>query len=193
VVLHLSGVLDRSALLPLDGSGAGLGSLHPLQTFTDVQSAPGRLKGAIAAVEGDPQAVEAAERLARAVGMRPVRIPSRSKILYHAGAVFASNYVVAVAEVARQILAEAGLPPEAAWQGLQGLLRGTFESLEGGSPADALTGPISRGDAETVRKHLSMLTGEQAALYRILGRIALSLAELDHDRRVAISSALSED
>jgi predicted short-subunit dehydrogenase-like oxidoreductase (DUF2520 family) len=135
--------------------------------------------------------VEMAERLARAVGMRPVRIASEAKARYHAGAVFASNYVVAVAEMARQVLLDAGLPPESAWQGLQGLLRGTFESLEAGPPADALTGPMSRGDAATVRRHLSLLTGEQAELYRALGRVALRLAKLEPTRKAEMEQALA--
>ena len=189
-VLHLSGVLDRAALLSLDHSGAALGSLHPLQTFTDPESAPARLRGAVATVEGDDRAVASGERLARILGLRPIRIAGESKIRYHAGAVFASNYIVAVAEVARQILVEAGLPPEAAWQGLQGLIRGTFESLVAGAPVTALTGPISRGDVATVRKHLAALGGEQASLYRALGRVALGLATLDSDRRSELERAL---
>jgi predicted short-subunit dehydrogenase-like oxidoreductase (DUF2520 family) len=189
-VLHLSGVLDRSALLALDQSGAALGSFHPLQTFTDPETAPARLQGAIATVEGDDRAVQTAERLARALGLRPIRIASESKIRYHAGAVFASNYIVAVAEVARQILVDAGLPPESAWQGLQGLIRGTFESLAAGAPVTALTGPISRGDVATVRKHLAALRGEQASLYRALGSVALGLTTLDQDRRSDLEKVL---
>ncbi|MBI4503261.1 MAG: DUF2520 domain-containing protein [Gemmatimonadetes bacterium] len=189
-VLHLSGVLDRSALMPLDASGAALGSLHPLQTFTDVEDAPARLQGAIATVEGDGRAVEVAETLARAVGMRPVRIESSAKVRYHAGAVFASNYVVAVAEIARQLLVEAGMPPESAWQGLQGLLRGTFESLAAGTPQDALTGPISRGDLVTVGKHLAVLSGEHAHLYRALGRVALTLADIAPAQRTEMEKLL---
>jgi predicted short-subunit dehydrogenase-like oxidoreductase (DUF2520 family) len=192
VVLHISGVLDRHALHSLDGTGAALGSLHPLQTFTDPESAPGRLRGAVATVEGDDRAVEMAEMLAKAMGMRTARIESAAKARYHAGAVFASNYVVAVAEVARQILVEAGLSPESAWQGLQGLLRGTFESLEAGLPEDALTGPISRGDSATVRKHLSLLKGEQANLYRELGKVALRLADLSPEQRRGIEDALKQ-
>ena len=191
VVLHLSGVLDRAALQPLAHTGAALGSLHPLQTFTHPESAPDRLRGAVAAVEGDTRAVDTAERLARAVGMVPVRVASEAKARYHAGAVFASNYVVALAEVARQVFEEAGVPPESAWRGLQGLLRGTFESLEAGLPEDALTGPVSRGDAATVRRHLSLLTGEQAELYRALGRVALRLAKLDPARKVELERALA--
>jgi predicted short-subunit dehydrogenase-like oxidoreductase (DUF2520 family) len=183
-------VLDHSVLGPLKPGGAALGSFHPLQTFTDPESAPGRLRGAVATVEGDTRAVEAGERLAKTLGMRAARIDSSAKSRYHAGAVFASNYVVAVAEVARQILVEAGLSPESAWQGLQGLLRGTFESLEAGLPRDALTGPISRGDAATVRRHLTLLKGEQADIYRVLGRVALRLADLDPQQRKGIEEAL---
>jgi predicted short-subunit dehydrogenase-like oxidoreductase (DUF2520 family) len=148
------------------------------------------LKGSVASLEGDPRAVEAGEMLARAMGMRPVRIRSDAKPRYHAGAVFASNYVVAVAEVARQILMDAGLPPDSAWQGLQGLLRGTFESLQAGLPRDALTGPISRGDAATVRRHLTFLHGEQADLYRALGLVALRLADLSPEQRRSVEAAL---
>ncbi len=193
VVLHMSGVLDRSALTPLDRAGAALGSLHPLQTFTDPESAPGRLRGSVASVEGDPRAIVAATEIAHAAGMRPVPISSEAKVKYHAGAVFASNYVVAVAEVARQVLVDAGLPPESAWQGLQGLLRGTFESLAAGLPADALTGPISRGDAATVRRHLESLSGDQAELYRALGRVALRLADLKDEEREAVEKVLNDD
>ena len=191
-ILHLSGVLDSSALAPLSGSGAALGSFHPLQTFTDPESAASRLRGSVASVEGDPRAIAVASDLARCLGMRPVPIAREAKVRYHAGAVFASNYVVAVAEVARQILADAGLPPESAWQGLQGLLRGTFESLQQGLPEQALTGPISRGDAATVRKHLALLSGEQAALYRTLGRVCAGLADLDSEKRRAIEAALAD-
>jgi predicted short-subunit dehydrogenase-like oxidoreductase (DUF2520 family) len=189
-VLHLSGVLDRSSLQPLEKTGAALGSFHPLQTFTTPESAPERLRGSVASVEGDPRAVAVGEELARVLGMRAVRIASTAKARYHAGAVFASNYVVAAAEVGRQILVDAGIEPDAAWQGLQGLLRGTFESLESGLPADALTGPISRGDAATVRLHLSLLEGEQAELYRALGRVAVRLAKIDGARKAEIEKVL---
>jgi predicted short-subunit dehydrogenase-like oxidoreductase (DUF2520 family) len=189
-VLHLSGVLDRSALRALDQSGAALGSFHPLQTLTDPETAPTRLQGAVVTVEGDDRAVQAGENLGRALGLRPIRIASESKIRYHAGAVFASNYIVAVAEVARQILVDAGLPPESAWQGLQGLIRGTCESLAAGAPVTALTGPISRGDVATLRKHLAVLQGEQAILYRALGRVALDLTALDSERSSAMEEVL---
>src|SRR3989454_3647687 len=94
VVLHLSGVQGQEALAPLVSSRAALGSLHPLQTIAEPERAPERLKGAWAAVEGMPRAVQAAEGLAQELGMRPFRIASEAKAIYHAGAGFASNYLV---------------------------------------------------------------------------------------------------
>ncbi len=79
VVLHLSGAQGQEALGPLVASRAALGSLHPLQTISDPERAAERLKGAWAAVEGMPRAVQAAEALAQDLGMRPFRIPSKAK------------------------------------------------------------------------------------------------------------------
>jgi len=81
-------------------SRAALGSLHPLQTISSPEHAAERLKGAWAAVEGMPRAVQAAEALAHDLGLRPFHIPSKAKPIYHASAVFASNYFVVVEAVA---------------------------------------------------------------------------------------------
>src|SRR5256885_847910 len=94
VVLHLSGLQGQEALGSLVPSRAALGSLHPLQTIADPERAPERLRGAWAAVEGMPLALDAAERLARALGMRPFRPPGKAKAIYHAGPGFPSNHSV---------------------------------------------------------------------------------------------------
>ena len=176
VVLHLSGVQGQEALGPLVSSRAALGSLHPLQTIADPRTAPERLKGAWAAVEGMAAAVEAGEELARAVGMRPFRVSAQLKPVYHAGAVFASNYFVVVEAVAQRLLRHTGLSDKEAWEALQPLVRGTFENLMAREPRDALTGPIDRGDEATIGRHLASLTEDDARLYRELGRAALELA-----------------
>jgi len=175
VVLHLSGRLDRRALGPLAATGAALGSFHPLQSVADPSDAPGRLAGAFAAIEGDARAVAAGEGLAAALGMRPVRLEPGAKPAYHAGAVIASNYLVVLADVAERIAREAGLAPEDAAKLYLPLMRGTAANLEQG-PAGALTGPIRRGDAATVRAHLEALSPGDRELYRVLGRAALELA-----------------
>jgi predicted short-subunit dehydrogenase-like oxidoreductase (DUF2520 family) len=176
VVLHLSGVQGQEALGPLVGTRAALGSLHPLQTIADPERAPDRLRGAWAAVEGMPRAVAAAEELARLVGLRPFRVASRAKPVYHAAAVFASNYFVVVEAVAQRLLRHAGLPDADAWAALRPLVEGTLENLVRDGPLAALTGPVVRGDADTLRRHLASLTQDDALLYRALGRAALELA-----------------
>lgn len=196
VALHLSGVHGQEALGPLVGSRAALGSLHPLQTIADPERAPERLRGAWAAVEGMPRAIEAAERLARDLGLRPFRIASQAKPMYHAAAVFASNYFVVVEAVAQRLLRHAGLSDAEAWQALRPLVEGTLENLGRAQPSAALTGPVARGDAATVRRHVDALTQDDAVLYRALGRAALELAQkrgMDEATAARVAQALATD
>ncbi|HEV2749492.1 MAG TPA: Rossmann-like and DUF2520 domain-containing protein [Gemmatimonadales bacterium] len=196
VVLHLSGSQGQEALAPLVGSRAALGSFHPLQTISEPERAAERLKGTWVAVEGMPRAVEVAEDLARELGMRPFRLPSNAKAVYHAGAVFASNYFVVVEAVAQRLLRHAGLSDKEAWQALRPLVEGTLENLEHQQPIAALTGPVARGDEATVRRHLEALTSDDAVLYRVLGRAALELAQkrgMDAATAARLAAALATD
>lgn len=175
VVLHLSGLLDRRALGALEPTGSALGSFHPLQTVADPGAAPDRLAGAYAGIEGDTRALAAGERLARAMGMTPIRLAPGAKAAYHAGAVMAANYTVALAGVAERLARVAGVPAELAGKLYQPLIRGAVGNLELG-PAAALTGPIRRGDVRTVEAHLAALDRDDRELYRLLGLAALRLA-----------------
>jgi predicted short-subunit dehydrogenase-like oxidoreductase (DUF2520 family) len=196
VVLHLSGVQGQEALGPLVGTRAALGSLHPLQTIVEPEQTPERLKGAWAAVEGMPRAVEAGEQIARDLGMRPFRIATKSKAIYHAGAVFASNYLVVVEAVAQRLLRHAGLSDADAWAALRPLVEGTLENLTRYEPREALTGPVVRGDTATIARHLESLTLDDAKLYRALGRAALELAQkqgMDEQTAEKVAAALATD
>jgi len=176
VVLHTSGLLDRRALAPLAGSAAPLGSLHPLQTIADPASAPAAFQSAYAAVEGDARAAEVATRLARVVGLTPFPIAAESKALYHATAALLANSTVALAGLAERLARDAGLPEEIVSRIYLPLLRGTVENLERLGPAQALTGPVRRGDLLTIERHLAALEPADRALYRALGRVILALA-----------------
>jgi len=126
--------------------------------------------------------------------MRPFRLSGKQKAIYHAGAVFASNYFVVVEAIAQRLLRHAGLSDTDAWQALRPLVEGTFENLTRQEPKDALTGPVARGDEATIRRHLESLTRDDALLYRALGRAALELAEkggMDEATAVARRSAKS--
>jgi predicted short-subunit dehydrogenase-like oxidoreductase (DUF2520 family) len=196
VVLHLSGAQGQEALGPLVGSRAALGSLHPLQTISDPEHAAERLEGGWAAVEGMPRAVQAAEALARDLGMRPFHIASKAKPIYHASAVFASNYFVVVEAVAQRLLRHAGLSDREAWQALRPLVEGTLENMIREQPLAALTGPVARGDEATIRRHLESLTRDDAVLYRALGRAALELAQkrgMDEATAAQVAAALATD
>ena len=196
VVLHLSGVQGQEALGPLVTSRAALGSIHPLQTIVEPELAPARLRGAWAAVEGMPRAVEAGEQLAQGLGMRPFRIATKAKPIYHAGAVFASNYLVVVEAVAQRLLRHAGLSDADAWAALRPLVEGTIENLSRHEPREALTGPVVRGDTATIDRHLRSLAIDDAKLYRTLGRAALELAQkqgMDERSAEKVAEALATD
>jgi predicted short-subunit dehydrogenase-like oxidoreductase (DUF2520 family) len=195
-VLHCSGVLGQEALAPLVPTRAALGSLHPLQTISDPEVAPERFRGAWAAVEGSSTALDVAEDLARAIGLRPFRITPKAKVLYHAGAVFASNYLVVVEAIAQRLLRHAGLSDEDAWAALSPLVRGTITNLLAGDPRAALTGPVARGDTDTILRHLSALTLDDARVYQLLGRAALELARkrgMDDETAQRVAEALATD
>lgn len=193
VVLHLSGRLGRSALSSLERTGAGLGSVHPLQTIADPLTAPARLRGVWAAVEGDSRALEAAASLSRRLGMQPVTVSEEGKPAYHAGAAILANYTVTLADLSARLAEAAGMEPEVARRMYLPLLGGVLQNLEGMPPVEALTGPIRRGDAETVKAHLQALTGEDLEAYKALGRATLRLAVeggLDEDTALVIGDLL---
>lgn len=176
VVLHLSGLHGREALDALARSGAALGSMHPLQTVSDPATAVERWRGAYAAVEGDPRAIEEGERLARLLGLTPFRLESHQKAAYHAGAVMVGNYAVALAGAAARLASSAGVPAELAGRMYLPLLAGALENLGRQSTASALTGPVRRGDLNTIRAHLEALYGDDRMLYAVLGLEAVRLA-----------------
>jgi predicted short-subunit dehydrogenase-like oxidoreductase (DUF2520 family) len=196
VVLHLSGAQGQEVLGPLVSSRAALGSFHPLQTIVEPELAPSRLKGAWAAVEGMPRAVAAGEQIARDLGMHPFQIATKAKPIYHAGAVFASNYLVVVEAVAQRLLRHAGMSDADAWAALRPLVEGTIENLSRHEPREALTGPVVRGDTATIARHLESLAIDDAKLYRALGRAALELAQkqgMDERTAEKVAAALATD
>jgi predicted short-subunit dehydrogenase-like oxidoreductase (DUF2520 family) len=176
VVLHLSGLLDRTALAALEESGAGCGSFHPLQSVAEPGTAAERLKGAYVGIEGDERALIAAERLANTLRMIPVRIPAEAKPAYHAGAAFVANYTVALVGVAERLARSAGVSAEIAARIYLPLLGGAVANLTSLGPAASLTGAVRRGDVQTIQSHLEALTPEDRKLYRSVAKAAVALA-----------------
>jgi predicted short-subunit dehydrogenase-like oxidoreductase (DUF2520 family) len=177
VALHVSGALPASILEPLARRGYATGSLHPLQTLADPQRGAERLRGSFCTFEGDPAARNAATEIVEAAGGRMLEVHAADKARYHAACVFASNYVVACAAAATRLLSESvGVSREEAARALQPLWSGATANLEDPGLPQALTGPIARGDLETVRANLSALDDESRELYARLGLEALQLS-----------------
>ena len=196
IVVHLSGALPLDVLEPAERAGAAPMSLHPLQTFPDVDAALRRMPGTSIAVTARADDVAAiGERLAGDVGGRPFRLGDDAKPLYHAGAVFASNFVVAVVGAAHELLAAAGVP-EAVARSLP-LSRASLENAAELGAGRAMTGPAVRGDAGTVEGNLAALATaapELVAPYVALSRVAVDLGEragrLRAPERAAVDAVL---
>jgi len=162
-VVHLSGATSIRAL---DAAPGPTACVHPLQTIWP-ELGPDQLEGAYAAVTGD---AALGDRFARQLGLTPFPLEDDAKPLYHAASAFASNYLVTLTHVAARLMQEAGVGEELAFAALRPIQRRTVE-VAAGPP----TGPISRGDAATVRAHLAAIDGDVAPLYRELGRATLPL------------------
>lgn len=194
VALHLSGALPTDVVAPLHHAGFAVGSMHPLQAVADPWSGSDRLNGSAFALAGEPSAIAAARRLVNELGGHALVIPATLRPLYHAGAVVASNFLVALAGFAARLVAQAGVPENEALAALVPLMRGTLDNVEQLGAGAALTGPISRGDVDTVRLHLNRLSARDRELYCALGAETLRLARLaglDEARAVEIEALLS--
>lgn len=151
VILHGSGALDSSVLAPLARLGAFTGSLHPMQTFSDGVAT--NLRGVVFTVEGHPRARRVGRGITRALGGIPVALKGESKGAYHAGGTLVAGHALALVEAATQVLMRIGFTRRRAAQALLPLIRQTLDNFERLGPKPSFTGPISRGDYATVKKH----------------------------------------
>ncbi len=181
VVIHCSGALSSLELASAqDKCKCYLGSMHPLQTFPDVPSALQKLPGAYCFYEGDSETLPFINHFAKVIGMTPVQLERNLKSLYHASAVIACNYLIVLFDAAIETASLSGIEPKNAWLALRPLIEATLRNVDKLGTTSALTGPIVRGDADTVCKHLQDLddtSPEIGSLYRELGLRALSIAD----------------
>ncbi|HEX5937493.1 MAG TPA: Rossmann-like and DUF2520 domain-containing protein [Actinomycetota bacterium] len=178
-VVHLSGSLGVDTLRAARDAGAIVLSVHPLQTFPDVDAALERLPGSPVAVTAETdEGYVLGERLAKDLGATPFRLDEELRPLYHAAAVFASNYLVTTSAIAESLFGAAGVPDPAAT--MAPLQRASLEHVERLGAATALTGPAVRGDAGTIRRNLEALARHAPATvpaYVAMARASLELAE----------------
>ncbi len=177
-VAHTSGATSVSVLEPCAAQGAVTLAFHPLQTVT-AAPAPELFRGvSVAVTPGAAGAWEAGLRLAELLGARPFLLRDEDRALYHAAGVLASNYVVTLAWLARQLFQRVGLPADGALEALLPLTTRAVENLREVGIPQALTGPLMRGDLATVVRHLSVLEREAPKAlptYRALGGATVDL------------------
>jgi predicted short-subunit dehydrogenase-like oxidoreductase (DUF2520 family) len=179
MVLHCSGALPSTILNIDTESDVAVGSIHPLQSFAAVDPKVNPFQGIIAAIEGDEKAVRQAREVGEALGATCFLIKTEAKTLYHASAVVASNYLVALVDISLRLLESAGIKRGDGFQVLSPLINGTLTNIGTIGIPDALTGPIARGDTETVATHVQAIyedAPEIGALYSQLGLLTIGIA-----------------
>jgi predicted short-subunit dehydrogenase-like oxidoreductase (DUF2520 family) len=188
VILHTSAIAEPAGFSALSAAEFPTGTFHPLVPFSDPDVSAGLL-------DGDITARNASRRIAGHLGARVLEIPPGKKAAYHAAAVISSNFPVVLASVAGHLLHDIGIPDASAYQAVESLMSGALANIKQMLPDDALTGPVVRGDAETVSKHLRALKGHAAAseVYRALSAAAVEIAQrrgVDPKKLAAVSGVV---
>lgn len=184
-VAHTSGALTARVLDPLARAGGQTLSFHPLQTFV-ADTEPSAFEDIYIGLEGAPAAVEMGRRLARDLGARALELAPEDKARYHLAASMASNFLVTLMALAGEVLGSIDLDAEERTALLRPLVEATWQNLTRKLPEEALTGPIARGDRETlaahaatIAAHLSHLTPVYAALAAETVRLAARGGKID--------------
>ncbi|MEK7354657.1 MAG: DUF2520 domain-containing protein, partial [Chloroflexota bacterium] len=178
-VVHCSGADSTETLEPAKKLGARVGAFHPLQTFASVKQAIDNLPGSTFAIEAEQPLLSTLKDLAATLNGHCIELKAGDKVIYHAAAVIACNYMVTLVKLATDLWQTFDIPPEEATKALMPLLRGTLNNIENVGIPQCLTGPIARGDTGTIKKHLKALAEVSPALlftYRELGRQTIPVA-----------------
>ena len=175
-VIHCSGNLNAGELSALSEKGARTVSMHPLQTFTKKEGSE-RLTGISISLEGDEELIVELRALIKRMGSNPVELSREQKRALHIGAVFASNYLVALLHKTETYLEEEGI--KGGLEILKPLMLQTIANILEKGPVEALTGPVLRGDVSSVQKHLDSLRGDHKTeiFYKLLGEEALRISQ----------------
>jgi predicted short-subunit dehydrogenase-like oxidoreductase (DUF2520 family) len=182
-VMHTSGATSVSVLAECEQKGATTLAFHPLQTFSESVGGSKRFASSAVAVTPSPQAADTQSRdegfaIAQALGARPFLLPDDRRALYHAAATVASNYLVALEHCADALFVLSGMPRDESLSLFLPLAQAALDNVRAQGPVPALTGPLSRGDENTISAHLTALEIHAPHLlpfYRQLGIQTLDL------------------
>jgi len=178
-VVHCSGADSTDILEPAKKLGAHTGVFHPLQTFASVKQAIENMAGSTFTLEAEEPLLDTLKVMASALDGNWIELKAKDKVIYHAAAVIACNYLVTLVKLATDLWQTFGIPPHQATQALLPLIRGTVHNIDTVSIPRCLTGPIARGDTGTITKHLDALqkiAPDLLSTYRELGRQTIPIA-----------------
>ncbi|MDZ4165155.1 MAG: DUF2520 domain-containing protein [Smithellaceae bacterium] len=195
IFFHTCGALPATILSPLDSKGAHIGALHPLQTFPDIASAIKVLPETYIFIEGNEHSIEILNKIGVSLGMAVIRIEGKHKVLYHLAAVFLCNLLCALLYAGEEIIDKTGvgLPP------FFPIIKSTLKNVEKNGALLSLTGPVIRGDVDTVISHLGALKDLDLhrEVYKALSLVALEMTqargELNQEVREKLRDILTED
>ena len=181
-VIHCSGADSTDTLEPAKKLGAQAGAFHPLQAFASVKQAIDSIPGSTFAIEAEEPLLTTLKDMATALDGNWIELKASDKVLYHAAAVIACNYMVTLIKLATDLWQTFNVPTNEAAKALMPLLRGTLNNIDNVGIPQCLTGPIARGDTGTIKKHVDALQKVAPAVlstYRELGlqTIPISLAK----------------
>jgi predicted short-subunit dehydrogenase-like oxidoreductase (DUF2520 family) len=178
-VVHCSGADSTDTLEPAKKLGAWVGAFHPLQTFASVEQAIDNIPGSTFAVEAEEPLRTTLKDMANVLDGSWIELKAHDKILYHAAAVIACNYLITLIKLATDLWQTFNVPAEQATKALMPLLQGTLNNIDNVGIPQCLTGPIARGDTGTINKHLNALREAAPAVlstYRELGLQTIPIA-----------------
>ena len=178
-VVHCSGAHSTDILEEAQTLGAQTGAFHPLQTFASVQQAIDNIPGSTFAVEAEEPLLSTLKDMATALDGTWIQLKASDKVLYHAAAVIACNYLVTLVKLATDLWQTFNVPTNQAAKALMPLLQGTLNNINNVGIPQCLTGPIARGDSGTIKKHLNALKKVAPSVlstYRELGRQTIPVA-----------------
>ncbi len=177
-VIHMSGAGGLDLLESARNAGAHVASIHPLQSFADIESAIRNIPGSTFGITAGDEIKEWSVQMVRDLGGAPFFISDADKPLYHAAACIASNYLTTLIHMVEEIYQSLGLNRDDAIRAIWPLVMGTIGNIESKGTVQALTGPVARGDAGTIRKHAEALRQKLPDLWPAYSALGVLTADL---------------
>jgi len=173
-VVHCSGAASIDILEPAKKSGAMVGSFHPCQAFASVDQAIKNLPGSTFAIEAQGSLLGILQEMASTIGCDWIMLKPGNKALYHAAAVFASNYFVTLLKVATDLFKNFDVPTTQSIKVLMPLIQGNIKNINTIGLPSCLTGPIARGDVSTIEKHIFALKEKDPSILKLYAELGLN-------------------